>query len=149
MMTMANISKEIVYAKTLDGWDLRIFHYIPSGGPVFRSPVILCHGLAANKNSCDFGEMGTLEWERYSLAAYLTQERPGGEPVFDIWVPELRGCGHPTFDPGKHPEKYRWCFDDYVDIRMCPRLSVVYSSGIQTRTGLRLRCFGSGKAWAG
>lgn len=114
-METIKVSQELVYAKTLDGWDLRIIHYLPQGSLVARSPVILCHGLASNKNSCDFGKMGTPEWGRYSLAAYLTQERPDGGPVFDVWVPELRGCGSPAFDPGKHPEMYRWCLDDYVD----------------------------------
>lgn len=114
-METASLSQEIVTARTSDGWDLRIFHYLPLKGNVARFPVILCHGLAANKHSCDFGEMGSAEWERYSLAAYLLKERTNDEPVFDVWVPELRGGGQPTFDPRKQPEKYRWCVDDYID----------------------------------
>jgi pimeloyl-ACP methyl ester carboxylesterase len=35
--------------------------------------------------------------------------------VFDVWVPELRGSGRLTFDPRTHPEKYRWCVDEYID----------------------------------
>jgi pimeloyl-ACP methyl ester carboxylesterase len=115
VMNTVDVNQEIISARTRDGWDLRIFHYSPRRGPVFQTPVILCHGLAANKNSCDFGEMGTPEWEQYSLAAYLTRKKSDGKPVFDVWVPELRGCGKPSFDPGKHPEKYRWCVDDYID----------------------------------
>lgn len=114
-MEITRVSQEIVSAKTLDGWDLRIIHYLPQSNLVSRFPVILCHGLGSNKNSCDFGEMGTPEWGRYSLASYLTQEKPDGGPVFDVWVPELRGCGCPRFDPRRHPEKYRWCLDDYID----------------------------------
>jgi len=114
-METASLSQEIVAARTSDGWDLRIFHYLPLKGNVSRFPVILCHGLAANKHSCDFGEMGSVEWERYSLAAYLLKERTNDEPVFDVWVPELRGGGQPTFDPRKQPEKYRLCVDDYID----------------------------------
>lgn len=114
-MELKEIQKEIHTAKTSDGWELRIFHYLPTNEDVVRFPVILCHGLAANKNSCDFGEPGTLEWERYSLAAFLSQQRSPGKPVFDVWVPELRGGGTPSFDPREHPEQYHWCVDDYID----------------------------------
>ncbi len=114
-MELAEIYQETVTAKTSDGWNLRIYHYLPIGKNVVRYPVILCHGLAANKNSCDFGQPGTQEWERYSLAAYLSQQHTENGAVFDIWVPELRGGGQPTFDPKKHPERYRWSVDDYID----------------------------------
>lgn len=114
-MDMKGIQREIVSARTTDGWLLRIYHYLPQDNHVVRFPVILCHGLAANKNSCDFGEPGSKEWERYSLAAFLSQPRSDGGPVFDVWVPELRGGGQPTFDLRDHPERYRWCVDDYID----------------------------------
>ena len=114
-MGQTEIPQEIVSARTSDGWELRVFHYLPEGKDVVRFPVILCHGLAANKNSYDFGEPGTREWDRYSLAAFLSQQQPDGGPVFDVWVPELRGGGQPSFDPRKNPERYRWCVDDYID----------------------------------
>ena len=114
-MGLTEIHQETLSAKTSDGWELRIIHYPPVGKNVVPFPVILCHGLAANKNSCDFGKPGTPEWERYSLAAYLSQQHPENDAVFDVWVPELRGNGHPTFDPRQHPERYRWSVDDYID----------------------------------
>jgi pimeloyl-ACP methyl ester carboxylesterase len=114
-MEQKEIHREVVSARTSDGWDLQIIHYPPTSYAVARFPVILCHGLAANKNSCDFGEPGTTEWERYSLAAFLSQQRPDDGPVFDVWVPELRGGGIPSFNPREHPERYRWCVDDYID----------------------------------
>ncbi|HVP99963.1 MAG TPA: alpha/beta fold hydrolase [Candidatus Thermoplasmatota archaeon] len=114
-METASVHQEVVYAKTLDGWDLKLFHYLPRKDQISNYPVVLCHGLLANKNSCDFGEMGTPEWRQYSLAAFLLEETQDGGPVFDVWVPELRGCGCPTLDPGKHPERYRWDLDDFVD----------------------------------
>jgi pimeloyl-ACP methyl ester carboxylesterase len=114
-MGQKKIHQEIESARTSDGWDLRVFHYPPEGKNVIRFPVILCHGLASNKNSCDFGEPGTKEWEQYSLAAFLSQQRVDGDSVFDVWVPELRGGGQPSFDPRVNPEKYRWCVDDYID----------------------------------
>ncbi|MBN1860163.1 MAG: alpha/beta fold hydrolase [Candidatus Thermoplasmatota archaeon] len=114
-MELQGIRQEIVYAKTSDGWYLRIFHYIPEGLAVVRYPVILCHGLAANKNSCDFGEPGTLEWQKYSLAAFLSQQHTDARPVFDVWVPELRGGGPSLFNPRENPKRYRWCVDEYID----------------------------------
>ena len=114
-MGQMEICQETVSAKTSDGWDLRLYHYLPVGKNVVRFPVILCHGLAGNKNSCDFGEPGTKEWERYSLAAFLSQQHTQNGPAFDVWVPELRGNGHPTFDSREHPERFRWTVDDYID----------------------------------
>lgn len=114
-MGQTEIYQEIVSARTADGWDLRLYHYLPIGKNVARFPVILCHGLAANRNSCDFGEPGTKEWEQYSLAAFLAQQHSEDGLVFDVWVPELRGAGHPTFDPKERPERYRWTVDDYID----------------------------------
>jgi pimeloyl-ACP methyl ester carboxylesterase len=114
-MELTSIFQETLTAKTSDGWDLRLYHYLPTGRNVVRYPVILCHGLAGNKNSCDFGQPGTPEWERYSLAAYLSQQHSEHGVAFDVWVPELRGGGQPTFDPRQHPERYRWTVDDYID----------------------------------
>lgn len=114
-MGLRQIHQEIEYAKTADGWDLRVFHYPPVDTDAVRCPVILCHGLASNRNSCDFGEPGTDQWARYSLAAFLSQHQSDGKPVFDVWVPELRGAGEPTFDPHMHPERFHWCIDDYID----------------------------------
>lgn len=114
-MGQMQIQQETVFARTTDGWKLRIFHYRPSGQVVGRFPVILCHGLAANKNSCDFGEPGSSEWLRYSLAAFLSQQRSDEGPVFDVWVPELRGAGVSCFDPRENPERFHWCVDDYID----------------------------------
>lgn len=114
-MGSQQIQQEIVTARTTDGWDLRIFHYVPTNERIIRFPVILCHGLAANKNSCDFGEPGSTYWQQYSLAAFLSQQRADGGPVFDVWVPELRGGGQPSFDPRENPERFHWCVDDYID----------------------------------
>jgi pimeloyl-ACP methyl ester carboxylesterase len=107
---------ETVSTRTSDGWMLHLSHYLPAQMNVSRYPVILCHGLAANKNSCDYGAPGSSDWERYSLAAYLVQPPVKAGMAFDVWVPELRGNGEqPSFDPRKHPEKYRWTVDDYID----------------------------------
>ncbi len=115
IMGQMQIHQETVFARTTDRWNLRIFHYHPSGQAVGRFPVILCHGLAANKNSCDFGQPGSKDWLQYSLAAFLSQQRSDDGPVFDVWVPELRGAGVSFFDPRENPERFHWCVDDYID----------------------------------
>ena len=100
---------------TEDGWRLIMKRYRPVTQTTAVHPVVLCHGFAANKYSCDFGDEGTSEWQKYSLAAYLSQgctQNIG----FDVWVPELRGRnGSQTFSPEKNPEKYSFCLDEYVD----------------------------------
>jgi pimeloyl-ACP methyl ester carboxylesterase len=101
--------------ETPDGWNLNLIFYPGQTRKKAKTPVILCHGLAANKHSCDFGEVGTNEWNTYSLAAYLSQGMYKDKTSFDTWVIQLRGRGHLTFNPKQHPEKYIWCFDDYIN----------------------------------
>jgi polyhydroxyalkanoate synthase len=106
--------KNALYASTPDKWKLAIKRYKPSG-KVAKYPVILCHGLGGNASCMDFGRKGSKKWERYSLAAYLYEGGDGGVK-FDVWVAELRGRnGSQTFSPFRHPEKYNWCVDDYIN----------------------------------
>ncbi|MCJ7571652.1 MAG: alpha/beta hydrolase [Candidatus Thermoplasmatota archaeon] len=140
------IHQEIESARTSDGWNLRVFHYPPESEDVSRFPVILCHGLAANKNSCDFGEPGTMEWERYSLAAFLSQKRLNGKSVFDVWVPELRGGGKYSFNPQENPERYRWCVDDYID-KDVPAIVRCVQQWYEEKKMMFHRFFGWGRAW--
>lgn len=99
---------------TSDGWRLPLIQYC--SGETMSSPVILCHGLAANKYSVDFGAFESDEWVRYSLACYLSNYLGENRKSFDIWVPQLRGRGkNPTFTPEDNPEKYHWTVDDYIN----------------------------------
>ena len=111
-----NLQEIHVTQPTSDGWKLQLFHYPANSNKKINIPVVLCHGLAANKNSCDFGEVGSDIWNKYSLAAYLSQGMHPNNVSFDVWVVELRGRGkNPTFSSKDHPDKYVWCFDDYVE----------------------------------
>ena len=104
---------------TKDGIQLKMRRYTPAGGDVAKNPVILFHGVLANKHSLDFGdpENDRTLWERYSLAAYLSRGGDDGM-AFDVWVPELRGrrsfhsfsCEYPDM-----PEPPVWCVDDYIE----------------------------------
>jgi len=82
---------ELYRVPTDDGAAIALGRYHPRGERRYAQPVILCHGLGANRFHLDFDE-------RYSLARYLA--RLG----FEAWVLELRGrglagpCGDFTFD---------------------------------------------------
>jgi len=105
-----------------DGIRLKILRYKPvenNKTTICKYPIVLCHGLLANKHSLDFDEKGSSDWENYSLAAYLSN--PHGErPIsFDIWVPELRGIRSLSKNNDKiiynNITNFNWSFDDYVD----------------------------------
>jgi pimeloyl-ACP methyl ester carboxylesterase len=90
---------EVVEAVTADGWRLRLGRRRPKGPPR-RTPVLLLHGVAMNRQTLDFGV------ERYSLSAVLA------EAGFDCFALDLRGHGGsrrgpPGADPG-------WTLDTYL-----------------------------------
>ena len=119
-----NIGKKDIYCTnpTSDDIQLKIKRYKPTRGDIAKFPVILCHGVLANKHSLDFGDNKKAGlrnlWKNYSLAAYLYQGGDNNDIKFDVWVPELRGrrsfrdfnCNYPDT-----PEKYDWCIDDYIE----------------------------------
>jgi len=90
---------EMHWVKTSDGWELPLGRYLPKGPRAAREPVILCHGMGANRFNLDLNE-------RYSIARYLAARG------FETWVVELRGCGI-TRRPAKG-RQYRHSFDDEV-----------------------------------
>jgi predicted alpha/beta hydrolase len=63
----------------------------------FLEPVVLCHGLAANRFNLDFDD--------YSLARYLAARG------FEAYVLEVRGIG---LSRGSRADKSRWTFDDFA-----------------------------------
>lgn len=88
----------VEWAETEDGWALSLHRYLPRGA-LRGQPVILCHGLGANRFNLDFDE-------EYSLARFL---RARG---FDVFVLELRGCGLSHWTRGGRAPA--WNFDDFV-----------------------------------
>lgn len=71
---------ELHRVPTADGSSIALARYQPRGERKFAEPVILCHGLGANRYILDLDE-------RYSLARYLARRG------FETWVLELRGRG--------------------------------------------------------
>ena len=91
---------ELHWAKTADGWELPLGRYLPRGERAAREPVLLCHGMGANRFNLDLNE-------RYSLARHLAARG------FETFVVELRGSGM-TKRPPKG-RQYRHSFDDEVN----------------------------------
>ena len=71
---------ELYRVPTADGAAIFLGRYHPRGGRRYAEPVILCHGLGANRFNLDFDE-------RYSLARFLARRG------YEAWVLELRGRG--------------------------------------------------------
>ncbi len=93
--------EEIHLVGTRDGWRIALYRYPP---PVRKHeiPVLLCHGLGANRHNFDLGP-------ETSLAVFLR------EAGFDVWSIDLRGR-----DGGGRgvwagmPSRTDHSFDDYV-----------------------------------
>ena len=134
---------------TSDGWKLRLFYYPAATKQKAKTPVILCHGLAANKHSCDFGTPGSPEWNQYSLAAFLSQGGLEKKTSFDVWVPELRGRGEQkSFHPLHHPEQYKWCIDDYIQ-KDVPTIISYVQQYYRKQQGQKQKLFWVGKSMGG
>ncbi len=85
-------------ARTRDGWCLELGRRLPRGA-ARRPPVLLCHGLSANRWMLDPGV------EERSLAAFLAGAG------FDCFALDLRGHGGSRRGP---PGASRWDFDTYL-----------------------------------
>jgi pimeloyl-ACP methyl ester carboxylesterase len=80
LLTLPFKPDELYRVPTDDGAGIALGRYHARGERRYAEPVVLCHGLGANRFHMDFDE-------RYSLARYLA--RSG----FETWVMELRGRG--------------------------------------------------------
>lgn len=93
---------ETLFTRAADGWELAVTHYrdLTADPPARALPVLLCHGLAANRLGFDIDR-------RYSLARFLTGEG------YDVYSVELRGHGlseRPVRGSGRG---WHWSFNDY------------------------------------
>jgi pimeloyl-ACP methyl ester carboxylesterase len=101
---------ELVEAVARDGFRLTLARRRPRGTPR-ALPVLLVHGLAANRASLDFG------LERFSLSAHLA------EVGFDCFAVDLRGHGASrTPPPGGTADS---SFDDYLRLDVPAALEAV------------------------
>ncbi len=90
---------EVVFASTRDGWRLALGHRRPRG-PARGPPVLLVHGIAANRASMDF------PLERWSLSAHLAGAG------FECFALDLRG--HGLSRPARRDAPRGWRVDDYA-----------------------------------
>jgi len=90
---------ELRFVETKDGWRIAVARRAPRGEPRLP-PVLLCHGLSANRGNLDFGVA------RWSLALALA------EAGFDCFAPDLRGHGGSRRARPGAPR--RWSFDTYL-----------------------------------
>ncbi len=112
------------------GHHIALYHYPPENRR-FREPLLLCHGLGANRFNMDFTDDGTGS-DRLSLARALVR---GG---FDTWVVELRGRGR-----ARVPKGADWSVDDEVSEDVPLAIETVLDlSGAE-------RLFWVGHSWGG
>lgn len=109
LLTLNFRPDELYRVPTDDGASIALGRYHPRGEKRFAEPVILCHGLGANRFHLDFDE-------QYSLARYLA--RAG----FESWVLELRGRGL----AGDCPD---FTFDDQAEHDVRTAVRTVLSTG--------------------
>ena len=93
---------EVHFATTSDGWKVALHRYLPSKDVPGRRPVVLCHGLGANRHNFDLGRGP-------SLARYLRDQD------YDVWVLELRGGGKSSRPRWFNEYEYTWTFDDFAE----------------------------------
>ncbi|MBK7865453.1 MAG: alpha/beta fold hydrolase [Archangiaceae bacterium] len=84
MRTLTWSPDQLYRPLTADGAHIGLGRYLPRGERRFVEPVVLAHGMGANRFDLDFDET-------YSLARYLARRG------FESWVLELRGRGHAGF----------------------------------------------------
>ena len=87
--------------RTRDDWRIALYHY-PAASRRYETPVLLCHGLGANRFNFDLGP-------EVSLARHLQQEG------FEVWSIDLRGRGNSgRCSRGARCSGSTHVFDDYV-----------------------------------
>jgi pimeloyl-ACP methyl ester carboxylesterase len=92
---------EIHFGTTSDGWRIAVLRYRPEQ-PSASPPVLLVHGIAANRYNLDFTD------DR-SLAKHLCARGR------DVWIVELRGRGYSLRPRLFSGLRYDWSFDDYAE----------------------------------
>jgi pimeloyl-ACP methyl ester carboxylesterase len=102
---------EIHFTRTEDGWRIALSRYRPKE-PCGAEPVVLCHGIGANRRNLDLTEA-------LSLAGYLAARG------YDVWLIELRGRGFSARPRLFSRFRWDWCFDEFVEQDIPAALEVV------------------------
>eukprot|EP00993_Chasmostoma_nieuportense_P000825 NODE_1758_length_1391_cov_14.067247_g1669_i0.p1 GENE.NODE_1758_length_1391_cov_14.067247_g1669_i0~~NODE_1758_length_1391_cov_14.067247_g1669_i0.p1 ORF type:complete len:423 (-),score=94.01 NODE_1758_length_1391_cov_14.067247_g1669_i0:85-1353(-) len=113
--TMQGGLEMLHYVTTPDGWRLALVRYPPVKRHTQPLPVLMIHGLSANRMAFDAGGQA-------SLAKYL--QGLG----YDVWVVEMRGSNlsyHPQFSTNPHVRQ--WSVNEYIQHDIPCALSFVLS----------------------
>src|SRR4051812_34728882 len=102
---------ETLYVPTADGWRLAVHHWAAKGRPR-RHPILMVHGLGANRLHLDLDE-------RHSIA------RAARSRGFDVFVLELRGAGLSISPGGQDRATFQWGFGDYMQMDLPPVINTV------------------------
>lgn len=120
---MSGMARQLLYVPTVDGWQLAL-HYWPPHQPVRRHPVLMVHGLAANRLNLDLDE-------RYSVAQAAAQRG------FPVYVLELRGAGLSQPPQGRSRTECEWGFGEHSQHDLPAAVSAVLAhSGADSLHGL-------------
>ena len=93
---------ETHFALAKDGWRIALSRYLPKGEKKRDAPpVVLCHGLAANRYTWDLGP-------EQSLARWLADRG------YDVWSLELRGHGLSDHGGWRTGRSLSWSVDEYL-----------------------------------
>lgn len=95
-------SAEQHWVRTRDGWRLALYRYPTRFRTSRWGPVLLFHGLGANRHNLDSPV------EEISLARYLAAR------AHDVWVVELRGAGRSRRKGWPLSRRRVYDFDDYA-----------------------------------
>ncbi len=114
---------DTIYAPTEDGWRLALHHF-SARGERRRHPVLMVHGLGANRLNFDLDE-------RYSIA------RAASLRGFDVFILELRGAGLSISPGGQDRFNFQWGFEEYshIDVPVAVQ-SVLELTGAEALHGL-------------
>ncbi len=102
-------SEAVHFATTLDGWKIAVTQY--SSGGAKNHPVLLCHGLGANRWSFDTEP-------DVSLTQHLVKQG------YDVFAADLRGHGR-SEKPATSDKKWGWGFNDYCHQDLDAAIDVV------------------------
>lgn len=91
---------EVLWVPTDDHWLLALHHYVPKQ-EVGHHPILMVHGIAANRRHFDLDE-------RHSLARYAASFG------YHVYVLELRGAGHSRPMPDAPAAVRTYGFGDYA-----------------------------------
>ena len=102
---------DVLYAKTGDGWQLALHHW-PHRGKKKRLPILMVHGLAANRHNIDLDE-------RHSVA------RAARDRGFEVYVLELRGAGLSRPPGGRDRALFQWGFEEHKNLDLPAAVALV------------------------